>query len=239
MPAERYYIPTPFDQGAKLVLEDQEHHHLAHVMRARQGEELELVNGQGQLALAVIESLEKKRAVLLTLSVHTAPLPQKKIILAQGLPRLNRLEFILEKGTELGVNEFWIFPAARSEKKELSQNQIDRVQTITVAAMKQCGRLFLPKVVLMPALKQWPPVPGFNSFFGDVRPTAPLFSHAWDQNPSLSEALFFVGPESGFTDEEVTLMERQGASGVKLHHNILRTDTAAIAALSLLSHWML
>src|SRR5207248_2602313 len=130
-------------------------HHLVNVMRTRLGEKIEVVNGQGQLAEAILQSIEKKSASLRIESVETSSPFSQRLILAQGMPKQNRLEFIIEKGTELGMTEIWLFPASRSEKKDFSVNQLERLNILTIAAMKQCGRLFLPKIVIMPPLKQW------------------------------------------------------------------------------------
>jgi 16S rRNA (uracil1498-N3)-methyltransferase len=237
MPAERYFFPQPFSLGIPLILQDQEFHHLTNVMRAREGEEIEVVNGLGQLAKGIIQSIEKKRAVVVINEVQNTPQPTNRLILAQAIPRLNRLEYILEKGTELGVTEFLLFPSTHSERKEFSENQTERLNTILIAATKQCGRLFLPALNLMPPLKKWSSIP-LPAFFGDTRSQAKPLYQACSAKPALQAAVIFIGPESGFTSEEVRWFEQHGVEGIKLHSNILRTDTAAITALSLLSHWM-
>lgn len=237
MPAERYYYPQNIENNTEISLEGQEHHHLINVMRTRLGDVVEIVNGLGQLASATVSSLEKKRAVLSIHSVFTSELPKFQIILAQGIPRFTRLELIMEKCTELGMTEIRLFPAARSEKKDISESQLTRLETIAVASMKQCGRLFLPKILVEPPLKKWPKLPLKSCFFGDLRENAPKFDDIFPAGET--EALFFIGPESGFTDEEVKQLMSLHATGVKLHPNILRTETAAIAALALLSHKIL
>lgn len=235
MPAERYYYAEFFEQGQSISLEGQEQQHLVHVMRTRVGEKVEVVNGKGQLGIASLQSIEKKHAYLCVEAVQTESKETQKIILAQGMPRLNRLEFIIEKGTELGMSEIWLFPASRSEKKDLSPNQLERLNNMCIAAMKQCGRLFLPKITLMPPLKQWKGLEIDTAFFGDTDPMAPTFSSVWQHLQARESVLFCIGPESGLTDEEENYLRKLKAHGVKLHHNILRTDTAAITALVLLS----
>lgn len=234
MPAERYYHPTTFAKGDTLFLEDQEYHHLLHVMRIREGETVEIVNGCGQLAAATVQKLEKKRAILSLTIVEHAPPPKAKLILAQGTPRQNRLDFIIEKGTELGVTEFRLFPAEKGEKKGPTDGQKERLKSVAIAAMKQCGRLYLPEITYMPPLEEWTS-PNITSYFGDTRPEAPSLLKRWNQETVKHEVMFFIGPESGFSDKEVAAMVRLGATGVTLHPNILRTDTAAIAALSVIS----
>ena len=94
----------------------------------------------------------------------------------------------------------------------------------------------------MPPLAKWPPFQGDSvAYFGDIREKAPLFEAVWKQNPPKSgtKAIFFVGPEKGFTEQEERRLETLGAQGVRLHAHILRTETAPLAALALMSHWLL
>jgi 16S rRNA (uracil1498-N3)-methyltransferase len=239
MPAERYFHENLPPSGNSLLLEEHEFHHLANVMRQEIGEEVELVNGRGLLARARIDRIEKKRAVLTVLEMlYTLP-PSFSIILAQAIPRLQRLEFIVEKGTELGMSELQLFPASLSEKKTLSDHQMTRLRAIMIAAMKQCGRLYLPQIVIKPSIAEWGK-PELPAYFGDFHPTSPLFEKAWEQHPaSANGILFVIGPESGFNDHEINLLRQLGIQGVKLHHNVLRTETAALAALALISHWVI
>lgn len=234
MPAERYFIETPLTVGDVLSLEGQEYHHLVHVMRTKAGESVEVVNGMGQLAVADVQEINKKHASLLINSIVEEPAPQHAIILAQAIPRPNRLDFILEKGTELGMTQLWLFPGKHSERKEIGENQVERMKLVLIAAMKQCGRLRLPKIVVKPLLEKWNEFPT-NAYFGDTDSSAEVFSKVWKPG---NEVVFFVGPESGFNEGETTIL-RKHCKGVKLHGNILRTDTAALTALSLISHWLL
>ncbi len=234
MPHERFFIDHPLKLQETVSLIDMEFRHLCHVMRMRVGENVELVNGKNQLAQASILALFKDHADLNVTSVFQAEEKKPKLILAQGIPRFNRLESILEKGTELNVSEFWLFPGAFSEKAEFSKNQIARMELITINAMKQCGRLDLPTIVLTPPLLKWDPPFGL-SFFGDTAPDAPAI---WDKRPIAPAAeplILFIGPESGFSeDETLHLQNKLHAQGVRLHQNILRTDTASITGLSVL-----
>ncbi len=240
MPAERYFIDHPLKAHEQQELKGPEFHHLAHVMRTRKGEIVELVNGKGALATATVQDILKEKAILKIDDVLQEPERPNRLILAQAMPKPNRLDFILEKGTELGVDCFWLFPGQTSAKKEFYPHQIERARTLTIAAMKQCGRLTLPEVIFQPAIQEWSCLTHVSAFFGDLKPDAPLFETAWKKLHSPSYPLVFItGPESGFTQQEIQLLRDQGATGVKLHSNILRTDTASIMALSLLSHWIM
>jgi 16S rRNA (uracil1498-N3)-methyltransferase len=221
MPADRFFSPSPFQVGANVALEDEELRHLL-VMRIQRGDALTLVNGQGELATATVTKIDRKSCSLEITSLEKEE-KNHRFTLAQAIPRFNRLETILEKGTELGVDTFLLFPGERSEKTEFSRNQLERMETILVAALKQCGRLYLPEIKVVPPLAQLTKLSG-TLLFGDVDPHAPRFSHP------ASPSTFFVGPEAGFTPAEISRLKEWGARGVSLSRNILRVDTAAIAA---------
>lgn len=224
MPINRFFIDTPFETVA--LLEDDEAHHLISVTRTKVDEIVELVNGRNQLAKAVVKEIKKKAVVLEIQEIKTEAQPPYTFILAQAIPRLNRLDTILEKGTELGMSEIWLFPGERSEKKEINQ---ERSKKIVINAMKQCGRLDLPKIVLKPTLEKWSKQDIIGqAYFGDLSIEAPPFS-----NIEENKITFFIGPESGLSQRELELLKKMDGKGVKLHPNILRTDTAPLVALSL------
>lgn len=231
MPHSRFFLNTPFQVDVEVLLVGEEAHHLTRVMRKKEGELIELVNGNNQLATAQILSFEKKGTHLQLVYVEEAPPPSFPIILCQALPRLNRLDTLVEKGTELGMTELWLFPGELSEKKELSPTQLKRLEMITIAAMKQSGRLDLPKITLNPPLIAWSPQK-YPAYFGATTPSAPPFLSLYKPERGV---LFFIGPEAGFTPQETHRLLSLGAQGVKLHPNILRTDTASLVALTLIA----
>ena len=231
MPAERFFIPSPLIPDAEIHLEGTEFHHLAHVMRLKEGDSAEIVNGNGVLAHAILTHKDKKRALFRIVSIQEKKKEARALILAQALPRINRLEFIIEKATEIGVTHFWLFPGHLSERKALTDHQLERLDNLIISAMKQCGRLFKPSLEIKNSLDQWPSL-SHPAYFGDVREEAPSY---FKLHQPKDDALFFIGPESGFSDKEEKILQKLGAQGVKLHSNTLRTDTAALVALSLMS----
>ena len=240
MPIERYFLDQPLKIGQILDLQGNEFHHLAHVMRSKKGQEIELINGHGALAQAEILELKKNLAVIEVINCQFTSPKSQTLILAQALPKPNRLDFILEKGTELGVDQFWLFPGEFSVKKEIYPNQLERAQLVTIAAIKQCGRLFLPKILVYPPIRDWSPFDeGYSAYFGDVDSKAPTFQKSWDSQSPSQNFLFITGPESGLTEKETQKLLTLSVKGVKLHDHILRTDTASITAISLMSHWLI
>ncbi len=223
MPHNRFYIDAPFTLHAEVNLQEETRH--LKVMRLHQGDAIELVNGHNQLARAILKSAHT--AEIISLDEYAPPPP---VILCQAFPRLNRLDTIVEKGTELGMTELWLFPGQKSEKKELSSNQYERAKQITIAAMKQCGRLDLPSIQIKPPLVQWKPLT-LAAYYGSLAQGAPPFLSVLEKKGGLC---FFVGPEAGFTPDEEKILETLHAKGVQLHPWVLRTDTAPLAALSLI-----
>ena len=237
MPAERFYYELPLLPNQTVTLKDQEFHHLVNVMRATKGDRVELIDGKGTLAEASVEAIHKHQA---TLHVHqlTASLPPpSKIILAQAIPRMTRIDFILEKGTELGMTDLWLFPGERSERKILTGHQIQRMETIMISAIKQSGRLHLPVIQIKPKLSEWNTPPN-SLYYGDLSPEASPFAQAF-LNHGSKGVIFCIGPESGLSPEETLKLNSLGGKGVKLNEFTLRTDTAALCALSLIAHFHL
>lgn len=225
MPENRFFLDSPFKKGdtAQLTSHDELHH--LKVMRKEPGDTLELVNGQNQLAIATLGSLEKRSVHLTINEVKTAPPPSRQLILAQGLLRPKNLDLVIEKGTELGATAFWLFPAHRSEKETLTPNQLERLLHLTISALKQSGRLDLPTIELLPPLEKWPQKPP-NAYFGDLNSSSPLIL-------TPKDTTLIIGPEKGFSKEEEAHL-RTVATGIRLNPNILRAETAAIAALSII-----
>jgi len=223
----RFYINDSFEDSP--TIEGSEFHHLVHVMRAQNGDEIELVNGHGVLASARIETIKKKSASLRILHREKQSKPSPSLISAIAILRMEKLDWAIEKATELGADAITLFPAEHSEKKQLSENQVERLRNISIAAMKQCGRLYLPAIAILSSLERVLELDAMT-LFGDTDPKAPML----EAIPNSSPILFITGPEKGFSTSEDALL-KQRAKGVRLHMNILRAETAPIVALSLLS----
>ena len=234
MPADRFYTDALFQEDQTFNLSGSELDHLF-VMRIKAGETIEVVNGKNQLATCEIAQITKHQATLHVKELFTSKKQKPSLILVQALTKMNKLEYILEKGVELEVTEFWLFPGYHSELEEISENKKKRLDTLCISAMKQCGRLDLPKIVFYPSLKEMQFTK--DAFFGDTRPNAPgLISEL--QKSASKNAMLFIGPEKGFHKEEIQMMEAKKAKGVSLLDTTLRAETAAICAASLTAHFL-
>lgn len=209
----RFFVPTQFLEGDTLSLSSEEHHHAKKVLRVRPNEPIELVNGLGQLATALFDTS------MTLITVHTEPPPTIASHLIQAFPEKGHLEWIVEKGTELGLTDIHLFPAIRSKLNVLSPNTINRLHKLLVSALKQCKRLFLPTLHIHETF----PKLDVPLYLAD--PSGERFLH-----PRTSAAMI-VGPESGFTAEEKHLFS---AKPVRLSANILRVETASVIAAHLL-----
>ncbi|MCH9633530.1 MAG: Ribosomal RNA small subunit methyltransferase E [Chlamydiae bacterium] len=234
MPAYRYYTQETLQQP-EITLSGLEHQHLQRVMKQTSGESVELVNGQGSLAKATILVVEKKMTRLVINDVISSPLTYQ-ITLLQALTSPNNLEFIIEKGTELGMTELLLFRAEKSQGF-FSEQKLKRLETKMIAALKQSGRLHLPKMKWIEDIKtqdHWPK----NAFFGDTNPSAPSLYTSLPTKFTESHVCFCSGPESGFTMNEEKILTNLGFMGISLHSNILRAETAPLSFLSLIHQYL-
>lgn len=231
MPHNRFFLESPFQKATILSVTDKELRHL-NVGRIGLKEKVELANGQRQLATGRVVKIEKTYVLIEVLEVVTESL-KPSIIIAQGIAKMNHLEWIIEKGTELNATEFWLFPATLSEKKGVSEQQLHRLKALSIAALKQCGRLDLPNIEIKPPLISWPHTKGML-LFGDPSIQNP---YLWEipEKEIHSPIIFCIGPEKGLSDSEKSyLLSHLHAKPIRLHPNILRTETASLVALSLI-----
>jgi len=220
MPAHRFFLDDPLTHKT-ATLEGEEFHHLKNVMRARPGDLIEIVNGKGSLAQALLSEIKDGSATFEITQKIDQPPPSKIIILAQAFLRPALLDWTIEKGTELGATHFWLLPGDQSEKKDLTPHQQARLHTLIISALKQCGRLYLPTLELKPPLSKWEK-PAGTLLFGSLAPEAkPL------QTNYPSPIIIVIGPEKGFSSQEHSILETKlCAIPVTLHPNILRAETA-------------
>jgi 16S rRNA (uracil1498-N3)-methyltransferase len=238
MPHNRYFFDQPFQENATVVLAGDEFHHLCRVLRARTGDRIELINGRFQLAQADLIELKKREVELHLVQVTEQSERKAPLILAQALTRMDHLEWIIEKGTELGATAFWLFPGVLSEKEQLSATQWERLKHLAIAAMKQCGRLDLPAIERKPPLWKWGPLSG-TLLYGDTREDIPYLWELPLTSPLSGPVIIFIGPESGFEGKECECLQNcLKAKGMRLHPNILRAETASLTALSLIQQYL-
>ncbi len=229
MVQKRFYTEDNLQTDSFTELKDEEHHHLKNVMRVSLGEEIELINGKGYLAIATVESLEKKQTRLKIVKA-TFEKKQKELSIALALTKMQKLDFAIEKCTELGIDNFYLFDSMNSEKKGLSNQQEKRLKTLTISAIKQCGRLYLPKVEYHENFTDILNIEKKHYVCDFSKSSKPIKSIT-----ELKDALVIIGPEKGFSEKERLAYKKNGTEIIELHKNILRAETAAVVAATYLS----
>ena len=220
--AERFYVNRELAPGP-VVLDGPEAHHLAVVCWQRPGSVVCLFNGDGRQYPARVEEVGKRAASLEVLAVEepSRELPFR-LEIAAPLPRGDRAQFLLEKLTELGVAAFVPLHTVRSVVHP-RETKLDKLQRHVIEASKQCGRNTLLRIA---PLVEWErychreDLPGLRIV---AHPGAS--SEAW---PTGQDVAFALGPEGGFTDEEITMARAAGWRVVGLGPRILRVETAAL-----------
>ncbi len=233
----RFYCPQPLREGATIALPETVAHH-ARVVRLQPGAPLTLFNGEGGQYIATLETLEKKGATakLLAFSDSECELPYP-VTLAQALPEAGKMDWIIEKAVELGVSAVQPLAARRSVVKlspERAEKRHSHWQAIMVAAAEQCGRNRLATLAPLTSLSAWlstPPLAQRVLF----SPRAGLSLAEWARDGGARPVCLMVGPEGGFSPEEESEALRAGAIAVSLGPRVLRTETAALAAMAALN----
>lgn len=223
----RFYLANLPESGA-AVLEDLEAHHLIHVLRASPGDIVELFNGTGLVASAQVTSLHKRDAKLQILGSHREEPSPRQIIVATAVPKGDRFDWLIEKATELGVTRVIPLRTARSVV-EPRDSKLEKQRQTVIAACKQSGRNHLLE---LSATTTWSDFANRElgqgaSFIAHPGPMARAASPSlWQGKASI---VFAIGPEGGFTEEEVELALGHGAMPISLGPRILRIETAVLA----------
>lgn len=241
----RFFInPDELNQNS-VVLTGEEFHHLKNVTRLDAGERLELLDGQGRVALAEIVSLEKKRANLKIISVEQLKaLPKPWIQLAVSVPKFQTMDLIVQKAAELDVRTVIPILSQRSfvkKKSELLDSKIERWNKISREACKQCGRPWPMEVTPGKALaEELENATGANSLFlyeGEgMKDIKTLLTQKISLNSRPETVTLFIGAEGGFSPEEVESFVGKGLEPVTLGATVLRVETACIAVISVIKY---
>lgn len=227
MPHNRFYIDTPLNPNTTFSIEDDQCHYFRKVLRGAPGDTIEVINGKGALAHATVSSIGKNHFDACVTTCENAPSPPFVLTLAIGFLKPSHLEYALEKACELGSSRFLLFEATLSEKKAVSPTYFQRLSSIVEAATKQCGRLYLPEIIVKNKMLECLDAKSAG-FFGDFGPeAAPV--HMLDLS-NKKDVTVFIGPESGFTDEERRALISHQCRPISLHPNTLRAETAVVAA---------
>lgn len=226
----RLFVDQSLEEGGTILLDGPPAHYLASVLRLKPGDGVKLFDDASGEWLAEIERAERKRVSLL---VRGCLRPREAVpdlwLLFAPIKR-GRIDWLVEKATELGVDR--LFPVL-TQRTVVDRLNLDRLRAHCIEAAEQCGRTAVPRLAeprkLSAALRDWPQARSL--FFADEEGGEPIGTAV---RPGPSALL--VGPEGGFTDSEREMIRNlPQAYGVSLGPRILRADTAAVAAIAV---WM-
>lgn len=239
----RIHVDHDLRPGREVLLPDQAGEHVARVLRLERGHPLILFNGDGCEYDATLATLAK-RAV--SAEIHAVRQVDResslKLTLAQGIARGEKMDWILQKATELGVVRIVPVVTERTEVKldeERAERRVAHWRSVIAGACEQSGRTRLPQIEAPQRLDRWL---GGLADDGALRLAllpegeAGLRQFPQMENSSFKETgvLLCVGPEGGFSEQDAALLRHAAFHGLRLGPRILRTETAGLAALAAL-----
>lgn len=234
----RYHAAALPHGGGLVSLDDAERHHALNVMRVRAGESIVLFDGQGNEALAVIQTVSKRQIVCESAAVSQPGLENSLFLtLAVAMPKGDRAKELVERLTELGVNRLVPVHCQRTQWT-VPENAVAKWQRIMIDACKQCGRNRFMQIAEPQPLQAWlisdPDPPQACRYLvhpPDRDRVATRRSAITAENlVGATAACATIGPEGGFSDAEVELAEAHGWQRLSLGDRTYRIETAAILA---------
>ena len=228
--------------GKQYELKGEESSHITKSRRLRPGDSFLVQDQQGQRFEAILKSFDRN-SLLFTPQKPVAipPASSLRIEILQALPKQKALDFILQKTTELGVSRLDVFCGRHSPKTFRAfekQQHLKRWKRIISEASKQCGRLFGPEIHFHPdisaALEKLPECPNSWMLVPDSADAVSWKKISSSEDDIIKHHRVLIGPEGGFNQDEIKLSLRSGMRQVYLGHRILRSETAAMSAVSIL-----
>src|SRR2546421_9351776 len=223
----RHRIYTRDPLTGAVTIAGEEFHHAARVVRVREGEEVELFDGEGQAASGVVQSIASDVLIVQVEKQIESRESEIGIDLAMAIIQLEKFEMVLQKATELGVRSIIPLETDRQEiREERYRGKQERWQKIIFEATKQSGRAVIPR--LETATKFDNLMERKNKIIFDTE--EPIHHSSFILHP-----LLFIGPEGGWTDRELALARQNEATFATLGPRRLRAETAAIVACAVLN----
>jgi 16S rRNA (uracil1498-N3)-methyltransferase len=246
MALRRFFMEGPSPCSETFVIHGDLFHHIRDVCRFTQGSQFEILPGDGSAQLVeIIQMTNRELGVRRISQRQLSPLPKPYLTLALSLPKLPKVDWIVEKCVELGVFEIRTFVSDYSflrKTAELSANRLQRWEKLIQAATQQSGRGDLMQIRAPVPLKE------LLSDFNLSRATGGLFPYEGEARQGLSQALqelknknldhiwVFVGSEGGFSTPEVEMFKTIGLNPLSLGDQILRVETACLALVSIIKY---
>ncbi len=239
MSAARFFVEGNYAAGETLTLKGGDAHKIVDVLRKRSGDSIEIIDSAAQRFAATLE-IEGRDVRARLNERHALPKNQPlEITVAQGLPKGQKMDFVVEKLTELGVAAIIPLYSEHTIVTGANSSKLDRWRRLAKTAAAQCGRDRIPEIAEPRAFEKL--IESFSSY------DAVLFPWELAEQESLRDTLpklvngvqrilVVIGPEGGFSHAEAEAAQRAGARTISLGPRILRTETAALVAVALLNY---
>ena len=230
----RIYTPQALAVNTPLQLADDAANHVGRVLRMQAGQVLQLFNGDGNNYAATIADVSKKQVSVTITDASSNPVESPlRIHLGQAISRGDRMDFAIQKAVELGVTEITPLFTERCGVKldgERLTKRNEQWQKIAISACEQSGRSVVPQVHPAISLDLW-----LAQHTNSLRLTLDPWASATIKTVTASQDIrLVIGPEGGFTEHEVSATSLAGFTGIQLGPRVLRTETAALTAISAL-----
>ncbi len=227
----RLYEPVEFKANTTISFSEEAHHILHRVLRKEPGQSIVFLNGKGQIAQATISQLDKKSGSASIENVTQVEQPKLEIRLFIGSLKGEKLSYVVQKATELGVVEISIFQSEHSIAVK-SESFIDKTNKVAIEAIRQSGNPFLPTIKHLKNFQDVKPISSATHLNVVMDETETTSVQKILKNPSFTSVSLFIGPEGGFSSQERELFREWSCEFVRIAPYVLRADTAAISAVS-------
>jgi 16S rRNA (uracil1498-N3)-methyltransferase len=236
----RFFITPDQVREPNITVTGDDLRHIRTVLRKQPGDLLTLLDGQGREYTVRITAVEKAEIETEIVEQRKRELPAVRVTLGQGLPKSDKMDFIVQKATELGVSSLVPLITERTiVKVKDEEKRKERWRKIAREAAMQSGRPDIPKVeTIRPFgdyIRALDPGPLPLLLFPWEEGTLPI-KHVLRQTPGAQNIVVLIGPEGGFSQAEADAAKEKGFHLVSLGLNILRTETAAVAVLSMIGY---
>lgn len=224
----RFYAP---DITETLCLPESDSQHAVRVLRMREGDALQAVDGRGRVIDCRLAVAHPKHAAVEVTAIREEPLPWGQTLTVAVAPtkHMDRMEWLVEKMTEIGVNRIIPMLCEHSERKEI---KTERLEKIAVSAMKQSLKAVLPQIDPMTRFSDVVAMmPDATRVLGYCDPSLPKKDFAKAYIPQ-TDTMILIGPEGDFSPSEIKLALGSGITPITFGRNRLRTETAAIYGLT-------
>ncbi len=230
----RIYTPQTLTPGAQLTIAGQSAHHVIHVLRLRAGAPVRIFDGNGNEHNATLIEIKRSEVILETgQPIISIPESLLQVTLLQGITRNDRMDLILQKAVELGIQKFqplWMQRSQSRLKNDRLEKRINHWQGIITSACEQCGRATMPELEPPAGFAEWLDTTKYSGIYLMLQPDSET-SLCNIEKPE-GNIHILVGPEGGLSPDEQALARNAKFQGIRLGPRILRTETAALAALA-------